>query len=253
MSDREDEPIPEPGATARGEKEKREARSARIVLIRHGEPDWTPNGGPSIDDPALTEFGRAQAEATADRLASENLDAIYVSPYKRSQQTAAALESATGLKALTVKGLAEVGIAVDGLSQGQVDDYFMESARRPLHEHWQGWPGAETFHDFHARVASAIADILSRHGGTSTRGHDFTVWDLPDDQPRIAIVAHGGTNAVALSHLMDIRPVPCECLRFESQLCAFSVLQAKALGPRGHVWSLQHFNEVDHLYRAGLR
>ena len=39
----------------------------------------------------------------------------------------------------------------------------------------------------------------------------------------------------------------------ESELAAFSVAQARPLGPNGCVWSLQNFNEVDHLAAAGLR
>jgi hypothetical protein len=58
---------------------------------------------------------------------------------------------------------------------------------------------------------------------------------------------------VSLAHLLDLDPVPWEWLRFESELAAFSVLQARPLGPAGQVWSLQNFNEVDHLAAAGLR
>ena len=61
------------------------------------------------------------------------------------------------------------------------------------------------------------------------------------------IVAHGGTNAVLATHLLDVRPVPWEWLRFESQLAAYSILQARALGDERHVWSLVNFNELDHL------
>ena len=57
----------------------------------------------------------------------------------------------------------------------------------------------------------------------------------------------------AIRSYYDAPPVPWEWLRFESELAAFSVLQARAIGPRGSVWSLQNFNEVDHLGRAGLR
>jgi len=142
---------------------------------------------------------------------------------------------------------------VEGLGQEDVDRYFVEGSRRPLQEHWEGWPGAETFHAFHARVTRALGETLARHGATSLRAHDFTVWEFASDQPSIVIVAHGGTNAVALAHLLDLRPVPWEWLRFESELAAYSVLQARPIGPTGHVWSLQNFNEVDPLKSAGLR
>jgi broad specificity phosphatase PhoE len=244
---------PTTNGAARREADRRTQPHARMVLIRHGEPDWTPRNGVSVDDPALTPFGVRQANATADRVAAEGIDAIYVSPFRRSQETAAPLAERTGIKPITIEGLAEVGVAVDGMDQDQVDRYFVAGAQRPLDDHWEGWPGAESFHAFHARVTAAMADVLGRHQGHAHKQKDFTVWDLPDPKPRIAVVAHGGTNSVALTHLLDIAPVPWEWLRFESELAAFSVLQARPIGPGGFVWSLQNFNEIDQLRSRGLR
>jgi len=92
------------GGTARREAEQRARPHARITLIRHGEPDWTPRNGPSVNDPALTAFGAAQARATAKRVDADGIDAIYVSPYRRSQETAAALAEVTGLTPITPSG-----------------------------------------------------------------------------------------------------------------------------------------------------
>jgi probable phosphoglycerate mutase len=238
---------------ARREAEVRGRPHARVTLVRHGEPDWTPGDGAAVTDPSLTSLGLAQARATARLLARERIDAIYVSPYRRALETAAALAEVTGTDPVTVDGLAEVGIAVDGMTQQEVDRYFVEGARRPLDQHWEGWPGAETFHAFHGRVTAAVTDVLERHGCRPERRHDFTIWQLPEKKPRIVLVAHCGTNAVALTHLLDVRPVPWEWMRFESELCAFSVLQAREIGPDGFAWSLQSFNQVDHLDREGLR
>jgi probable phosphoglycerate mutase len=238
---------------ARREAELRARPHARVTLIRHGEPDWTPAKGPAVANPGLTPLGVAQATATARQLADAGIEAIYVSPYRRSQETAAALAEVTGIEPVTIDGLAEVGVAVDGLTQEDVDRYFVEGSRRPLDEHWDGWPGAETFHDFHSRVTEALTDVLGRHACRPFRQHEFTIWELPEKKPHIAVVAHGGTNAVALTHLLDIRPVPWEWLRFESELAAFSVVQARAVGPEGFTWSLQKFNEIDHLRNKGLR
>ncbi len=245
---------PLPGDTATRETRKRAEHTARVLLLRHGEPDWAPEGA-SVPDPSLTPFGRAQAAAAAERLAEEDIDAIYVSPYRRAQETAAPLVKATGLIPQTIPGLAEISVAVDGLSQEAADRYFVAASQRPLAEHWEGWPGAETFHEFHTRVTEALESLLARHGFRPRRDdeHDFTQWDLDAEPSRIAIVAHGGTNSVALAHLLDVRPVPWEWLRFESELAAFSVVQARPLGPTGYVWSLQNFNEVDPLVNAGLR
>ena len=249
-----DTPNPKPGATAQREARQRGRRHPRVTLLRHGEPEWTP-AGKSVPDPGLTDYGAAQARAAARRLAREGVDAIYVSSYRRSQETATPLAEACGVEPVTVHELREIGVDVDGLSQDDVDRYFVEGTRRPLSEHWEGWPGSESFRDFHGRVTTALEDVLARHGLTPRRDeeHGFTEWDLTGEPAHIAVVAHGGTNAVALAHLLDLPPVPWEWLRFESELCSYSVSQARTLGPDGHVWSLQDFGEVDHLVEAGLR
>lgn len=242
-----------PGPSARREQQIRGEQRPRITLLRHGEPDWAPGEGPTVSDPGLTEYGREQAQVAAKALAAERIDALYVSPLRRAQQTAEPLAAASGVTAVTVDDLAEIGINFEGQSQDQVDKVFVEASRRPLDEHWDGWPGGETFTDFHRRVTHGIADVLDRHAIVSERSSDFTVWHVPQGTaPHIVIVAHGGTNAVLLTHLLDVRPVPWEWLRYESALCAYSVSQARALGEAGHVWSLQNFNELDHLRAAGL-
>ena len=245
---------PRPGDAATREARRRGDPRARITLLRHGEPDWAPAGA-SVPDPGLTPYGHAQARAAAERIAAAGVDAIYVSPYRRSQETAEPLVRATGIEPVTLPGLAEIGVKVDGLSQDAVDRYFTEASQRPLSEHWGGWPGSETFRDFHARVTAALADLLARHGMRARRdpAHDFTQWDLDGPPAQIAIVAHGGTNAVALAHLLDAPPVPWEWLRFEIELAAYSVVHARPIGPQGLVWSLQNFNEIDPLVEAGLR
>ena len=246
---------PEPGAQARREARQREEAVAHVILLRHGEPDWYPDGAPAqVDDAGLTTLGREQARCAADALAKGRVDALYVSPLRRAQETAAPLATATGIMPVTVGGFAEVSVAgAVGLSQTDVDRYFQGAMRRPLAEHWDGWPRGESFHHFHDRVCDALDDVLSRHGMTPAREHDFTVWEQPARPETIVIVAHGGTNAVLLTHLLDIAPVPWEWIRFESELAAYSILQARPLGQRGCIWSLVDFNEVDHLRSAGLR
>ncbi|MFP8882088.1 MAG: histidine phosphatase family protein [Myxococcota bacterium] len=244
---------PQRGETATREAASRSEQHATITLIRHGEPDWTPDGGVAVGDPDLTPFGHLQASATARELANTRFDALYVSPYRRAQRTAAELAVATGLEPVTIDGLAEVQVAVDGFSSDEADRYFTEGARRPLAEHWQGWPGAESFHDFHARITSGIDEILERHHCHPYQEHDFRVWDVPEPGPSIAIVAHCGTNAVAITHLLDIRSVPWEWVRFDTGLAAFSTVQARPIGPKNHVWTLRNFNREAHLHRAGLK
>lgn len=249
------EQAPEPGAQARREARLREEASLNLILLRHGEPDWFPDGRP-VEDAHLTARGRAQALAAARDLAggaAGSVSAIYASPLRRAQETAAPLAEATGIAPVTVDDLAEIGIQTPAASQTEVDDFFKQAMRRPLPEHWSGWPQGEGFRPFHERVSRGLAGVLGRHGVRAEKHGDFTVWLHPPRRQTIVIVAHGGTNAVLMTHLLDIAPVPWEWVRFESELAAYSVLQARPLGVEGGVWSLVNFNEVDHLRRAGLR
>lgn len=245
--------VPEAGAISRREARLRADTAIEILLLRHGEPDWTPQDGPSVSDAALTARGRAQAEAAANAIAPLGIDALYVSPLRRAQETAEPVAKATGLEPVTVDGLAEIQIPLAGISQTEVDAFFRRAVQRRLGEHWTGWPGGESFRDFHARVTATLAELLARHQVVRESEDEFTVWRLPPRRHRIAIVAHGGTNAVALTHLLDVPAVPWEWNRFEMELAAYAVVQSRAIGMTGFVWSLQNFNEVDHLRGAGLR
>lgn len=245
--------LAEPGGTASREMARREAPAAEIILIRHGEPDYVPVGGKSLADPPLTEHGWAQARSVAAVVAEMKPSVIYASPLRRAQETAAPLAEATGVAPVTLDALAEIDVGVQGRSQDEVDRYFQEAMRRPLAEHWDGWPDGESFRNFHRRVTEGAAKLLASHEVTSEKHEDFRVWHVPSQPLSLAIVAHGGTNAVLLTHLLDIRPVPWEWMRFECELASHSVLHTRPISDNGHVWSLQNFNETAPLREAGLR
>lgn len=60
-----------------------------VILVRHAEK--AAEGG---SDPALSEAGRARALALAAELADDSVDAILVTPYVRTGQTAAPIAAA---------------------------------------------------------------------------------------------------------------------------------------------------------------
>jgi len=59
-----------------------------IYVVRHAEKQAT---APGAEDPALSERGLKRAEALAERLKEVPIQAVFVSPYQRTQQTAAPL------------------------------------------------------------------------------------------------------------------------------------------------------------------
>ncbi|HEX4998762.1 MAG TPA: histidine phosphatase family protein [Terriglobia bacterium] len=229
------------------ETRRRSSFPVEIVLVRHGEPDWDAarRGG---RDPALTPRGREQAERTAARLSAQPLDVLYCSPLERARETASLIGARTQQAAEVVPAFEEIRVPLQGqASQTEVDEYFAAAARRPLGEHWDGFPGGESFRGFHARIVEGIEMVLARHGIHPRIAGEFTVWNAPSrgSALRIGIVAHGGANSVILTHLLGIPSVPWEWIRFETPLAAFSVVALSPINDRHYIWSLQRFAQRD--------
>jgi broad specificity phosphatase PhoE len=70
-----------------------------IFLVRHAERADTASGAPATmgTDPSLSEAGHARARALARMLKDAGITAIFVTEYKRTQQTAAPLAQALGV------------------------------------------------------------------------------------------------------------------------------------------------------------
>lgn len=219
-----------------------------FVLIRHGQPRWSIDGI-SQPDPGLTELGWRQAEAAASRLAGSPrpISEILVSPATRSQETAAPLAAATGLEPTTVDGLLEIQMPDwQGTPEETVQKLFTEARGRPPAEWWDGLTGGESFRDFHNRVTTAFETILAERGITPDSMHRPHLWDHAGGDRRIAIVAHGGTNSVALTFLLGVEPTPWEWERF--LLAHASIARVRAIGLAGaHIFSLRAFNDQEHL------
>jgi len=165
--------------------------SLTLILIRHAETVANVEGRwVGWGDTGLTERGRAQVEATAQRLAREVRDAvaIYTSPLPRARETAEGIGRALGVEPIPVEDLREIHF-------GELDGVTLEEMRTcypDLYARWRDkndteytWPGGEKRADFFRRVAVACGEILSRH-----------------DRGTVIIVAHGGTVRACLAHLM---------------------------------------------------
>ncbi len=87
--------------------------ATRLLLVRHGESAAFREEEPFtlVDghaDPPLHPDGEAQAERVAERLAGEDIAAIYVTPLQRTAQTAAPLAERLGLEPRVERDLREV-------------------------------------------------------------------------------------------------------------------------------------------------
>ena len=222
----------------------------QIVLVRHGEPDWEP-GGVAVDEPELTRFGHSQAERAAEALAAESFDALYVSPLRRARETAAPIARALGLAPLEASWLRELGLPpLAGKTAEEVQSFFASTRARDLEKWWEGMPGGESFRHFHERVSAGVEGLLvGEHRMQLHEDSGHRIWRLPEWDRKLLIVAHEGTNALIVSHLLGIDPTPWEWMRFSSRWAGITRLRTAPVAS-GAVWVLESFNEASHL--AGL-
>ena len=142
-------------------------RGTLVLLVRHGE---TPTTGKLLPGRArglhLSDAGRAQAEAVAQRLAVlPKIDAIYASPLERTRETAKPIGAARQLPVTVDKGLLEADIGEwTGLE-------LKAAAKTPewktVHAYPSGFrfPGGESFPEMQQRIVGAIDRLRAAHPG----------------------------------------------------------------------------------------
>jgi probable phosphoglycerate mutase len=218
-----------------------------ITLIRHAQPDWEPVDT-AVDEPTLTEHGFAQSRCTAEALAGEQFDALYVSPLRRARETAQPIAEALGLEPRVLSWLRELELpSLEGRTAEQVHAFFRNGRLREPDSWWDGFEGGESFRHFYERVSSGTDALLTGDHAMNVHedaGHQL--WQVADWDARLLVVAHEGTIAIMTSHLLGIEPNPWAPLRFTTAWTGIARLQTSQLG-RGAVWSLAAFNRTDHL------
>ena len=156
----------------------------QLIIIRHGETEWNLEGRIQghLDSP-LTETGRAQAEAIAERLQTVEVNALYSSDLGRAYTTAQFVSHKTGQVILTDKRLRELYLGkFEGLTEEDVEKRFPE-AYVYLKKADPGYiyPGGESKEQFSLRVISCLEELMVKHEGE-----------------QIVVITHGG----ALSRLI---------------------------------------------------
>ncbi len=141
----------------------------RILLIRHGQTIDNVNGdlGTVVPGPELTELGRRQSAAIPDALASEPIEAIYVSTLQRTRLTAEALARTRGLEIQEIEGLQEIAA---GELEGRSDPDAIRTYMGTIFSWWNDFggriPGGEDGNEFYTRFTGAIERISAEHDGT---------------------------------------------------------------------------------------
>lgn len=169
-----------------------------ILIARHGQSDWNQEKRwQGHADRPLTERGREQAQALADRLAHIELDAVYSSDLQRARDTAVVVAESQGLELRQLPELREVDVGSwSGLTRAEAEERFPEGFAR-WRDGYPGWKDGETYEAMTDRVLRAVDEIAAEHEGG-----------------RVLVVSHGGpiralkALAAGLDYPSDRRSVP---------------------------------------------
>jgi probable phosphoglycerate mutase len=203
--------------------------ATEVVLIRHGSAQHSTPDQPleliqGQSDPALTELGRDQALAVAERLSAATPEAIFVTPLRRTQETAGPLAERLGIEPVVLPELREVYL---GDWEGQLNHRASsgDSLTREVFaaERWDVIPNAEPMEEFAARVR---------------RGMELLVEAAGPDGTTLAIV-HGGVISEVCSQVTG-------ATAFAFLYAENGSLTRLMCLPSGK-WTLLAFNDTAHL------
>jgi probable phosphoglycerate mutase len=207
------------------------AGATEVILVRHGAtPAPRPGERPALlegqSDPPLAQQGHRQAERLAAHLGTEPVSSLFVTPLRRTLQTAAPLAQRLGLDPLEIPELREVNLGdweADGGLQGggAARDELRERVLRE--ESWGIIPGAEKMAPLAQRVRLGLERVAALTGS---------------DRVAVAVV-HGGIIAQACHQITGSRPF------------AFIATQngsvTRVVRTADQRWFLLAYNEAAHL------
>jgi broad specificity phosphatase PhoE len=220
-----------------------------LYLVRHGQPDWTP-GRIARNNPVLTDLGHAQAERVAQWLSTlDDVDRLWVSSLTRAMETSEPIIRSLSPDREVHDWLQEIGNPPqwEGSPGEEIDRWFEKANLRSIEELWEGLgPGGESFLDFHTRVGDGVVETLASCGIRPMDTGGPRLWSVDDPTKRVVVVAHAGTNAVILGHLLGLEPVPWEWERFRQPHTGVSRLTMIRIA-EGWAFSLRQLGGVSHL------
>ena len=202
----------------------------KLIAVRHSEAEWNLQQREmgQLDSP-LTERGRRQAIAIADRLRCHRFTALYSSDLGRAVKTAQAISAVTGVKPQLDAALRERHMGIfQGFTETEMQQRFpAEYGDYRRIGHMYQIPQGESGQQRLERGVRAFERFAHRH---------------PDET--IVVVTHGGLLRGFFEHVMGIPPG--NGWRFKRQNAsynAFEFVDGK--------WTLETWNDTSHLRMDG--
>jgi broad specificity phosphatase PhoE len=186
-------------------------RRPQVVLVRHGETEWSKGGRhTSSSDIPLTEAGRSAAMALGARLRRWHFELVLTSPLSRAAETC---------KLAGLGGDAEERSELVEWNYGEYEGLTTPQIRERIPD-WSVWrdgcPGGENADEVGARVDPLIAELRTLSGD-------------------VALFAHGHLLRVLAARWIGLPPNMGACLALST--AAVSVLGYERETPVVWLWN----------------
>lgn len=218
----------------------------RLIIIRHGDPDY--------EHDTLTEKGWKEAELLADRISRLDVKEFYVSPLGRAKDTASLTLKKMNRTATECEWLREFKSKIwrpdvtdrqmipwDWLPQDWMkDERFFHYEDWKQNEHMQAGDPEEQY-DW---VVSNLDQLLKEHG-YERDGKYYRVNQANTDT--IVFFCHFGLECAVLSHLINVSPMIMWhhfCAAPTSVTTVFTEERRKGIAD----FRIQSFGDLSHLY-----
>ncbi len=198
----------------------------RLLLARHGQTQASLDGvfSGSLEVP-LTDVGHEQARRLAERLRTEQIDALYCSPQLRALQTATPIAATLGLELRQREELREMhfGAWEGHLKTDLQKEYTSEMALWETGSWLTFCPDGETQQEVILRGTRCLRELLAYHEGQT-----------------ILIVAHRTLIRLLVGHMLDMGLASSRALEAQTA----SITEMRIVGEKTQ---LIHLNDTRHL------
>ncbi|HEY7815744.1 MAG TPA: bifunctional RNase H/acid phosphatase [Nakamurella sp.] len=204
----------------------RDGHPTRFLVIRHGETTFGARGRfTGRQDVPLTDRGRRQAAAVADRVGSLAPAVVLTSPLVRCRDTATAIAAGARVQLVEDDRLLDEGLGEwTGLRMAEIERDWPDEFAAWRQDPASAPPGGESFTQVRDRVRPLMTELLRIY-----RGHT------------VVLVTHAAVAKMILTTALQVDPAVAYRLRIDTgSLSAFSVREDAGV----IVWAV---NETGHL------
>ncbi len=213
--------------------------AAEVLIARHGEAHCNRDGivGGHKGCRGLTDRGRRQVERLAQRLSQQHperpVHAVYTTPLRRAQESAAIVGAFLGIDPEIVPDLTEQEYGTgDGRTWAEVvaeyGDIPALDADRPLAS------GGETWREYIHRSGLALGRLIARH-----------------ESERVLIVGHGETVDAAFHYFFALPPTSRATVAMAAHHASLTTWEQQPISwtrpNAGWRWTLMTQNDTRHL------